>query len=98
MLILVAAALVAFVKEIFPLEVTALAILAVLIVSGTVSVQQALSGFSNKAAVAIGGLFVLSHALMKTGVLELAAEPVTGEIRVPDFSKSSPAHESVDLN
>ena len=45
MLILVAVALVAFVKEVLPLEVTALGILAVLIVSGTVTVEQALSGF-----------------------------------------------------
>ena len=55
MLILVAVALVAFVKEVLPLEVTALGILAVLIVSDTVTVEQALSGFSNKAVVAIGG-------------------------------------------
>ncbi len=74
MLVLVLVALAAFVKEIFPIEVTAMGVLAVLIVSGTVSAEDALTGFSSKAVVAIAGLFVMSHALMKTGVLELAAE------------------------
>ncbi len=74
MLVLAVVALVAFVKEIFPIEVTALGFLAVLLATGTIAPEVALSGFSNKAVVAIGSLFVLSHALMKTGILERAAE------------------------
>ncbi len=74
MLLLIAVALAAFVKEVFPIEVTALGLLAVLVVSGIVSAEEAVAGFSSKAVVAIGGLFVLSHALMKTGVLEVAAD------------------------
>ncbi|MEM7582564.1 MAG: SLC13 family permease [Acidobacteriota bacterium] len=74
MLVLMVAALVAFIKEIFPIEVTALGMLTILVVAGFVSAEDAVAGFSSKAVVAIGGLFVLSHALMKTGVLEAAAD------------------------
>ncbi len=74
MLILMGAALVAFVKEIFPIEVTALALVSALVVSGILSAEEAVAGFANKATVTIAGLFVLSHALMKTGLLEIAAE------------------------
>jgi di/tricarboxylate transporter len=75
------AGLVLFVKEVLPIEVTALAILAVLVVSGILTAEEAVAGFSNKAAVAIGGLFVLSHALMKTGVLEVAADRLSDKTR-----------------
>ncbi len=74
MLILIGVGLVLFIKEIFPIEVTALAILAVLVISGILDAKEAVAGFSSKAVVAVAGLFVLSHALMKTGVLEVAAE------------------------
>ena len=74
MLVLMGAALVAFVKEIFPIEVTALALVAALVVSGILSAEEAVAGFANKATVTIAGLFVLSHGLMKTGLLEIAAE------------------------
>lgn len=77
MLALIGVALVAFVKEVLPIEVTALGILAVLVVSGIVSADEAVAGFSSKAVTAIGGLFVLSHTLMKTGVLEVAAEKLS---------------------
>lgn len=76
MLLLMGAALVAFVKELFPIEVTALGVLAVLVVTGTIDVEAALAGFSSTAVVAIGSLFVLSYALTKTGLLEWIADRV----------------------
>jgi len=68
MLLLMAAALVAFVKELFPIEVTALGVLAVLLATGTIDIRNAITGFSSTAVVAIASLFVLSHALTKTGI------------------------------
>jgi di/tricarboxylate transporter len=76
MLALLVGALVLFALEILPIEVTALLVLAALILSGAVTLDEALSGFSNKAVVTIGCLFVLSHALTKTGLVALAAERV----------------------
>ena len=74
MLVLMGAALVAFIKELFPIEVTALGVLAILLATGTIGVRDAIAGFSSTAVVAIGSLFVLSHALTKTGVLETVAD------------------------
>ena len=77
MLVLLAAALVAFFREIFPIEVTALGLLAILLLTGVVEVDRALAGFSNKAVIAIGGLFVLSQSLFKSGLVEAAADRVS---------------------
>ncbi len=84
MLALMGLALVAFVKEIFPIEVTALALVSALVLAGILSAEEAVAGFANKATVTIAGLFVLSHALMKTGLLEIAAE------RLGKFSRDKP--------
>jgi di/tricarboxylate transporter len=84
MLLLMGAALVAFVRESFPIEVTALGILAILVVTGILEVPEALAGFSSNAVVAIGSLFVLSHALTKTGLLETLAN------RVADSAQERP--------
>ena len=59
-----------FVMELFPLDVTALSILAVVLVLGYISPEEAISGFANPAVIIIALLFVLSHALQKSGILE----------------------------
>jgi len=80
MLLLVALTLVAFVREILPIEVTALALLGILLALGLVTPEQAFSGFSNKAVIAIGALFMLSRALTKTGLLEWLAETLESRV------------------
>ena len=74
MLALMGLALVAFVTEALPIEVTALGLLAILTLVGILDVEEALSGFSSGAAVAVASLLVLSHALTKTGLLETVAD------------------------
>ncbi len=59
-----------FVMELFPLDVTALSILAVVLALGYISPEEAISGFANPAVITIALLFVLSHALQKSGILE----------------------------
>jgi len=73
MLGLLVVTLTVFALELFPMEVTALGILAILLVTGIVDVEHAVVGLSNPAVVTIGMLFVLSHALTKTGLLEVVA-------------------------
>jgi di/tricarboxylate transporter len=81
MLVLMAAALVAFVRESFPIEVTALALVAVLLVTGVIDIKTALAGLSSTAVVTIACLFVLSRALIKTGLLETIADRVADKGR-----------------
>ncbi len=81
MLLLMGVALVAFFREWFSIEVTALGLLAVLVIAGILDGREALAGFSSTAVVAIGSLFVLSHALTKTGLLEEVANRVANAAR-----------------
>ncbi|HJL78505.1 MAG TPA: SLC13 family permease [Candidatus Marinimicrobia bacterium] len=59
-----------FVTELLPLDVTALSILAIVLVLGYISPEEAISGFANPAVITIALLFVLSHSLQKSGILE----------------------------
>lgn len=61
---------VGFALERFPPEVTAAAGAAVFVISGLVSPGQAFAVFSNPAPLTIAAMFVLTGALVRTGVLE----------------------------
>mgnify|MGYP005673226013 FL=1 len=63
-------ALVLFITEFFPIDVTALLVLGLLLILGLVSPTESISGFSNPAVITIACLFILSHALQKSHVLE----------------------------
>ena len=63
-----------FVFEVFALEVTALTGTAILLLFGVITIEDALSGFSNKAVITIGAMFILSRSLVKTGFLEVFAD------------------------
>ncbi|MHB2263906.1 SLC13 family permease [Aliihoeflea sp. PC F10.4] len=72
-LALVALLFAMFVWEKYPADVTAVAGAAVFIIFGFVSSDQAKAVFSNSAPLTIGAMFVLSGALVRTGVLESVA-------------------------
>ena len=63
-------AFILFVTEKFSLDATALLVLTILLLGGFLSIDEAISGFSNPAVIVISLLFVLSHALQKTRILE----------------------------
>lgn len=63
--------IIAFIREWFPIEVTSLLVLAALLLSGLIDHHQAIAGFSNKAVITIGAMFILSHAFTKTGFIRV---------------------------
>ncbi len=67
---LLAAAIVAFSIERIPVDVTTLLLLSTLVLSGTLTVEEAFSGFSNEIIIILAAIFVLSGALMKGGVVD----------------------------
>ncbi|MBU91588.1 MAG: hypothetical protein CL475_04140, partial [Acidobacteria bacterium] len=81
MLALISVALILFVLELFPIEVTAMLMLATLLAFGIVTVEEAILGLSNKAIVTVGAMLVLGHALVKTGVLAAAADKLANATR-----------------
>jgi di/tricarboxylate transporter len=77
MLILIAGAAVLFVTEVLPIEATAGALLALLMLTGILRLEDALTGLSNKAVPTIACMFVLSHALTRTGALEVVSTHIS---------------------
>ena len=67
---LILLAFILFVTEKFSLDLTALLILTILFCGGFLTVDEAISGFSNPAVITIGLLFILSQGLQKTRILE----------------------------
>ncbi|MFL6234842.1 MAG: SLC13 family permease [Thermoanaerobaculia bacterium] len=75
-LFLLLAAVAAFSVERIPVDVTTLLLLCALVLSGTLSVEEAFSGFSNDIIVILAAIFVLSGALMKGGVVDHLGEAI----------------------
>ncbi|HEY3492749.1 MAG TPA: SLC13 family permease, partial [Solirubrobacterales bacterium] len=69
-LALLVAIIVVFAFEWISVDMATLILLAVLVVSGTLTVEEAFSGFSNEIIIILASIFVLSGALMKGGVLD----------------------------
>lgn len=68
-LALVIVAVVLFATEKYPVDLVALLIMAVLLLSDIVSAEDGLSGFSNSATVTVGAMFILSAGLFRTGIV-----------------------------
>ena len=68
--VIIVIALVLFITEFFPIDVTALLVLGLLLALGLITPSEGLSGFSNPAVITIACLFVMSYALQKSHVLE----------------------------
>ena len=51
-----------FVLEIIPMEVTALATLGAFWLLEILTIEEAISGFGNKAVITIGAIFIIRHA------------------------------------
>ena len=76
-------AIVFFVMEWLPMEVTAMGALGLMLLFGIlfpghtiISAEEAVSGFSNKAVITIGAIFIISRSLVKTGFLEVLADTI----------------------
>ena len=70
LLALFVAALVLFSTEWWPVDVTALALLAALLLLGLVGPREAFAGFGSDTVLTIGGLFILTRVLLRAGVIE----------------------------
>ncbi|HPX60265.1 MAG TPA: sodium:proton antiporter, partial [Deltaproteobacteria bacterium] len=68
---LVVSAVILFATERLPVDLTAMIIMSTMLLSGIISTEDAISGFSNPATVTVGAMFVLSAGLFKTGAVSL---------------------------
>ncbi|MDZ5697514.1 SLC13 family permease [Chelativorans sp. M5D2P16] len=79
----------AFVLELYPPEVTAVGGAAAFILAGFVPADRALAVFANPAPITIAAMFILSGALVRTGVLEAVSEAIVGR------AQQSPASSTI---
>lgn len=77
-LAILAGAVACFATERLPVDLVALLALSALLVSGILTPEQAVSGFSNTATVTVAAMFVLSAGLVRTGVVRLLGKRLTG--------------------
>ena len=68
-----------FMLELYPPEVPAAGLAALFVAMGYVGPNELLSVFSNPAPLTIGAMFVLSGALVRTGVLEAVSNMVIAQ-------------------
>ncbi|MCB9896443.1 MAG: SLC13 family permease [Planctomycetes bacterium] len=73
MLVLLAVTLVLLVTQWVRIEVVALSLVAVLALTGVLSTEDALSGFSSQATITVAAMLVLSAGLERAGAVDLVA-------------------------
>ena len=70
-LLLLVVAVVLFATEKLPVDVIGILLVIGLVLSGVLNVQEGLAGFGDNIIITIGGLFVLTGGLVKTGIVDL---------------------------
>lgn len=76
-LLIILSAVVFFATELISIDLVALLIIAALVLTGVISPEQGVSGFSNPATVTVAFMFVISAALLKTGALQYVTYGLT---------------------
>ncbi|MFO7523932.1 MAG: SLC13 family permease [Ignavibacteriaceae bacterium] len=73
-LAVIVGAAVLFATEKLPVDLTAIIVMAVLLLSGIITPEEGISGFSNTATITVGAMFIISAALNKTGSVIFVGE------------------------
>jgi len=82
---IVVLALICFVGEWFPADVTAIVVMVVLMTTGIVSPEEGISGFSNSATITVLAMFILSAGIARTGAVQTISDKLLtwGGTRIP---------------
>ncbi|CAN5885384.1 hypothetical protein BH23GEM9_BH23GEM9_00340 [soil metagenome] len=73
---ILAAALALFISGVMRMDIVALLVLGALALTGLVSTEQALAGFSSPAVITVWAMFILSAALTRTGIANRLGRPI----------------------
>ncbi|GGE30215.1 SLC13 family permease [Psychroflexus planctonicus] len=73
-LVIIGVAVFLFATDLLPIDLVAILIMLALILTGSISAEEGVAGFSNKATITVVFMFVLSEALLKTGALQVLAQ------------------------
>ncbi|MEL7034237.1 MAG: SLC13 family permease [Cyanobacteria bacterium J06592_8] len=67
-------ALISFVVEWLPVDLTALSVTVLLMVLGLVTPEEGISGFGNSATITVMAMFILSAGITRTGVIQIVRD------------------------
>jgi di/tricarboxylate transporter len=73
---ILAISLILFISEVIRMDLVALLVLGALAVTGLVTPNDALAGFSNSAVVTVWAMFILSEGLTRTGIADVIGRQV----------------------
>ncbi|MDU0458067.1 MAG: SLC13 family permease [Geobacteraceae bacterium] len=77
-LVLVISAVILFATERIPVDLTAMIMMGAMLLSGIITPQDAIGGFSNPATVTVGAMFIMSTGLFRTGAVNLLGATLGG--------------------
>ena len=74
-------AIILFATEALRVDIVAILIMLTLMLTGVITPEQGVAGFSNKATITVAFMFILSAALLKTGALQYTAHKLSDTFR-----------------
>ncbi len=84
-LLIIGVVVVLFIWDRFPIDFVALSIIVALTVTGILTPEESISGFSNSATITVAFMFVLSNAMLQTGALQVFG-PKLGDLFKSNFN------------
>lgn len=76
-LIIIILAIILYATEWISIDLVSIIVMLLLIITGVISPEQGVSGFSNKATITVAFMFVISAAILKTGALQVFTHKIT---------------------
>ena len=76
-LIIIVLAIILFATEWISIDLVSIIVMLLLILSGVISPEQGVSGFSNKATITVAFMFIISAAILKTGALQVFTHKIS---------------------
>lgn len=73
-LVIIVGALILFVMEWLPIDITAILVTVVLMVVGLVSPDEGIAGFGNSATITVMAMFILSYGVTRTGIIQIVRD------------------------
>jgi len=77
-LVVLVGAMIMFATERYPVDVVAIIAMSILIITGVITPEQGVSGFSNSATITVAAMFILSNALFKSGAVVWIGNKMAG--------------------
>jgi di/tricarboxylate transporter len=77
----IALAIVLFITELITIDLVSLLVMVILIVTGVISPEEGVEGFSNNATITVVFMFILSATVLKTGSLQYVAHKLSNIFR-----------------